>query len=69
VLFSALAAAGMPFLALVGAAPNAIAYQSRRFTALKFFRAGVPTSLLLIVVIAAFIWNIWPWMGMPTTIQ
>ena len=68
VLFSALAAAGMPFLALVGAAPNAIAYQSRQFTALEFFRAGVPASIILVLVVALFVWKIWPWMGMPTTL-
>lgn len=68
VLFASLAAAGMPFLTLVGAAPNAIAYQSKQFTALEFFRAGIPASILLVVVIAIFAWKIWPWMGMPTTL-
>ncbi len=68
VLFSALAAAGMPFLALVGAAPNAIAYQSKQFSALEFFRAGVPASIILVLVVALFVWKIWPWMGMPTTL-
>ena len=68
ILFAALAAAGMPFLSLVGAAPNAIAYQSQQFTAWQFFRAGVPPSILLIFVIALFVWKIWPWMGMPTTL-
>ncbi len=68
ILYSALAAAGMPFLALVGAAPNAIAYQSRQFSALEFFRAGVPASALLVIVIAIFVWKIWPWMGMPITV-
>jgi len=68
VLFSALAAAGMPFLALVGAAPNAIAYQSKQFSALDFFRAGIPASILLVLVIAVFVWKIWPWMGMPVTL-
>ena len=66
ILFSALAAAGMPFMTLVGAAPNAIAYQSRQFSAAEFFRAGLPASLILILVIALFIWQIWPAMGMPT---
>ena len=68
ILFSALAAAGMPFLALVGAAPNAIAYQSGQFSAAQFFKAGVPASIMLIVVIAIFVWKIWPWMGMPVTL-
>lgn len=65
VLYASLAAAGMPFLTLVGAAPNAIAYQSRQFTAAEFFRAGIPPSVMLVVVIAVFVWKIWPWMGMP----
>jgi len=68
VLFSALAAAGMPFLTLVGAAPNAIAYQSKQFSALDFFRAGIPASILLVLVIVVFVWKIWPWMGMPVTL-
>ena len=51
-------------IALVGAAPNAIAYQSKQFSALDFFRAGI----LLVLVIAVFVWKIWPWMGMPVTL-
>ncbi|MDJ0938689.1 MAG: SLC13 family permease [Woeseiaceae bacterium] len=69
IVFAALATAGMPFLSLVGAAPNAIAYQSRQFTAAQFFRAGVPASVLLILVIALFVWKVWPWMGMPVTVE
>lgn len=68
VLFASLAAAGMPFLTLVGAAPNAIAYQGRQFSALEFFRAGIPASVLLVLVIALFVWKLWPWMGMPVTL-
>ncbi len=64
ILFAALVAAGMPFLLLVGAAPNAIAYESRQFTSGEFFRAGIPASLLLMVVIAVFVILIWPLMGM-----
>ncbi|NIM52688.1 MAG: DASS family sodium-coupled anion symporter [Gemmatimonadales bacterium] len=65
VLFASLVTAGMPFLLLVGAAPNAIAYASRQFTAGEFFRAGIPASLLLIAVVALFVWLLWPAMGMP----
>ena len=65
ILFSALAAAGMPFLFLVGAAPNAIAYSSRQFTSGQFFLAGIPASILLMVVVAVFVKFIWPAMGMP----
>jgi sodium-dependent dicarboxylate transporter 2/3/5 len=65
ILYSSLVAAGMPFLLLVGAAPNAIAYESKQFKTGEFFLAGIPASLLLMVVVALFIWKIWPLMGMP----
>ncbi|MEJ2580202.1 MAG: SLC13 family permease [Acidobacteriota bacterium] len=68
ILFGALVAAGMPFLLLVGAAPNAIAYESKQFTSGEFFKAGIPASLLLMVVITAFVIFIWPVMGMEVTI-
>jgi sodium-dependent dicarboxylate transporter 2/3/5 len=68
ILFGALVAAGMPFLLLVGAAPNAIAYESKQFSSGEFFKAGVPASLLLIVVIAVFVLFIWPLMGMQVTV-
>ena len=63
--YACLVTAGMPFMLLVGAAPNAIAYTSRQFTAGEFFRAGVPASVLLLVVLALFVCVIWPMMGMP----
>ena len=65
ILFASLAAAGMPFLFLVGAAPNAIAYNSGQFSTARFFVAGIPVSLVLTGVIALFAWVIWDWMGMP----
>jgi sodium-dependent dicarboxylate transporter 2/3/5 len=65
VLFACLAAAGMPFLLLVGAAPNAIAYASKQFTPREFWLAGLPVSLLLLVVLALFVLVVWPLMGMP----
>jgi len=37
ILFSSLVTAGMPFLLLIGAAPNAIAYESKQFTTGEFF--------------------------------
>jgi sodium-dependent dicarboxylate transporter 2/3/5 len=64
ILFGALVAAGMPFLLLVGAAPNAIAYESKQFTSAEFFKAGIPASLLLMVVVTIFVMFIWPMMGM-----
>jgi sodium-dependent dicarboxylate transporter 2/3/5 len=69
IMFASLAAAGMPFLLLVGAAPNAIAYESRQFKTSDFFLAGIPASLLLMAVVAIFIKWIWPLMGMPVTLQ
>ena len=65
ILFASLVTAGMPFLFLVGAAPNAIAYSSNQFTTGEFFLAGIPASLMLIAVLALFVWLIWPLMGMP----
>jgi sodium-dependent dicarboxylate transporter 2/3/5 len=68
VLFASLVTAGMPFLLLVGAAPNAIAYASKQFTTAEFFKAGVPASILLIIVLACFVLFIWPAMGMPVVV-
>ncbi len=65
VLFASLVAAGMPFMLLVGAAPNAIAYNSGQFTSSEFFKYGIPASFILIVVIIIVITCIWPLMGMP----
>ena len=69
VLYSCLVVAGMPFLLLVGAAPNAIAYNSKMFSTREFFTAGLPASLLLMVVLGLFVWLIWPLMGMPILIR
>jgi sodium-dependent dicarboxylate transporter 2/3/5 len=68
ILFAALVTAGMPFLLLVGAAPNAIAYDSGQFTTAEFFLYGVPASILLMFVTAFAIYVLWPLMGMPVLI-
>jgi solute carrier family 13 (sodium-dependent dicarboxylate transporter), member 2/3/5 len=65
ITFASLATAGMPFVLLVGAAPNAIAYDSKQFTAGEFFMYGVPASIILMAVLALAVWFIWPMMGMP----
>lgn len=65
ILFASLVTAGMPFLLLVGAAPNAIAYDSKQFTTGEFFLYGIPASIILMIVLAITIWIIWPLMGMP----
>ncbi|TKJ41705.1 transporter [candidate division LCP-89 bacterium B3_LCP] len=69
VLFSALVTAGMPFLFLVGAAPNAIAYESKQFTSAEFMKYGIPASIMLMVVLAIYVALIWPLMGMPVFAQ
>jgi sodium-dependent dicarboxylate transporter 2/3/5 len=66
ILFSSLVVAGMPFLLLVGAAPNAIAYDSKQFSTGEFFLYGIPASILLMVVTAFAVYVLWPIMGMPT---
>ncbi len=68
ILFSSLVTAGMPFLLLVGAAPNAIAYDSKQFTTGQFFLYGLPASGLLMGMVALAIAVIWPLMGMPITL-
>lgn len=64
ILFSSLVTAGMPFLLLVGAAPNAIAYSSRQFTTAEFVLYGIPASILLMAVVWLAVTVIWPVMGM-----
>jgi sodium-dependent dicarboxylate transporter 2/3/5 len=68
ILFAALVTAGMPFLLLVGAAPNAIAYDSGQFTPGEFFLYGIPASILLMLVTAFAVFVLWPLMGMPVLI-
>ncbi len=68
ILFSSLVVAGMPFLLLVGAAPNAIAYDSKQFTTGEFFLYGIPASILLMIVTGFAVYVIWPIMGMPITL-
>jgi sodium-dependent dicarboxylate transporter 2/3/5 len=68
ILFSALVTAGMPFLLLVGAAPNAIAYDSGQFTTGEFFLYGIPASILLMIVTGFAVFVLWPLMGMPVTL-
>lgn len=67
VLYSALIVSACPFLLLVGAAPNAIAYDSKQFTTGQFFMSGIPASIVLMAVVALAIGILWPLMGMPIT--
>jgi sodium-dependent dicarboxylate transporter 2/3/5 len=52
----------------VGAAPNAIAYDSKQFTTGEFFLYGIPASVLLMIVVGLAVYVIWPLMGMPIII-
>ncbi|MBU4425914.1 MAG: SLC13 family permease [Proteobacteria bacterium] len=65
ILFTSLVTAGMPFLLIVGAAPNAIAYDSRQFSTGEFFLYGIPASILLMIVTGFAVYVLWPLMGMP----
>ena len=65
ILFASLVTAGMPFLLIVGAAPNAIAYDSRQFSTGEFFLYGIPASILLMIVTGFAVYVLWPLMGMP----
>lgn len=69
IFYSALVTAGMPFLLLIGAAPNAIAYGSNQFTTGEFFKHGIPLSIILIVVLGIFLFTVWPLLGMPILIK
>ena len=64
ILFSSLAVAGMPFFLLIGAAPNAIAYNSKQFTPGEFLKFGILASVMLMVVLYVFVAVVWPMMGM-----
>ncbi len=68
ILYSSLVVAGMPFLLLVGAAPNAIAYDSKQFSTGEFFFWGIPASILLMIVTGFAVYFLWPIMGMPITL-
>ncbi|MCP4020626.1 MAG: SLC13/DASS family transporter [Desulfobacteraceae bacterium] len=69
ITFSSLVVSGMPFLLLVGAAPNAIAYDSKQFTTGEFFGYGIPASILLMIVTGLAVYIIWPIMGMQILIN
>ncbi len=68
VMYASLVTAGMPFILLVGAAPNAIAYDSKQFTSGEFFMYGIPASVILMAVVGLACYVIWPMLGMPTVL-
>jgi len=65
IFYASLVTAGMPFVLLIGAAPNAIAYESKQFTPGEFFWHGLAMSLILLVVLGLAIMSFWPLLGMP----
>ncbi len=69
ILYSSLIVSACPFLLLVGAAPNAIAYDSNQFSTGQFFVAGIPGSIVLMALVAFAIGIVWPIMGMPITVS
>lgn len=69
ILYASLVTAGMPFLLLIGAAPNAIAYESKQFTTGEFFGYGLIPSLVLMAVLAVALLVLWPMLGMPILIK
>jgi sodium-dependent dicarboxylate transporter 2/3/5 len=69
VMYAALVTAGMPFNLLIGAAPNAMAYESKQFTTGEFFIWGWPANVMLMGVLAIAITIIWPLFGMPVLVK
>jgi sodium-dependent dicarboxylate transporter 2/3/5 len=69
IFYASLVTAGMPFVLLIGAAPNAIAYESRQFTPGEFFWHGLAMSAILMVVLGLALVTFWPLFGMPVLTQ
>ncbi len=69
ILYAALSMAALPFMLLVGAAPNAIAYQSKQFTTGQFFMVGIPFTLIVLAMVALFALVVWPLLGVPALIK
>lgn len=69
IFFASLVTAGMPFVLLIGAAPNAIAYESKQFTPGEFFKHGLAMSAILLVVLGLAMVTFWPLFGMPVLMQ
>lgn len=69
IFYASLVTAGMPFVLLIGAAPNAIAYESKQFTPGEFFWHGLAMSAILLMVLGLAMVSIWPWFGMPVLMK
>jgi sodium-dependent dicarboxylate transporter 2/3/5 len=69
IMYASLVTAGMPFVLLIGAAPNAIAYDSKQFTTGEFFKHGMAMSVILLVVLGVAMVTLWPLLGMPILVN
>lgn len=69
ILYAATAMAGMPFLLLIGAAPNAMAYESKQFTTGEFFMSGIPASAMIMGLLVLLTFTYWPLIGMSALLK
>ncbi|NWF52922.1 MAG: SLC13/DASS family transporter [Nitrospirae bacterium] len=69
IVYSSLVAAGQPMFLLIGQAPNVIAYGSGQFSSGEFFKYGIPPSFILMFILAAVIYFLWPIVGMPVLVK
>ena len=69
ILYGATAMAGMPFLLLIGAAPNAMAYESKQFTTGEFFVSGIPASAAIMCILVIMTFAYWPMVGLSPLIR
>lgn len=67
VFFTISFASAMPFLLIRSSASNAIAFESKQFTAREFFTIGMMMSVVLFLILAAAVLVIWPALGMRMT--
>src|SRR4030067_1007000 len=64
-LYASLFTAGMPLLLLIGGAANGTACGCAQFTGGEFFKYGIISSILLMIILAIALFTIWPLFGMP----
>jgi len=69
IVYASLVTAGQPMFLLIGQAPNVIAYGSGQFSAGEFFKYGTPPTFILMFILAAVIYFLWPIIGMPVLVK
>jgi di/tricarboxylate transporter len=69
ILHASLVTRGMPFVLRIGAAPNAIAYESEQFTTGEFMKHGMIMSVVLMLILAIALVTIWPLFGMDIVLK